>query len=136
MRWSIKNDLAEIARLAGEIESFGEVQGIPEPVIFSINLSLDELITNIINYGYADNDEHNIIINLQAGDAEAVVELRDDGLPFNPLELPDPDTGQSLDERPIGGLGIYLVRRMMDQVEYRRQDNQNIMTMKKLYFDK
>jgi len=131
MIWLIKNDLAEIEKLAEKIEIYGESQGIPAVIISHINLSLDELITNIINYGYRDGLKHQIKIDLQLSETEIAVELRDDALPFNPLERPDPDINKKLDDRQIGGLGIYLVRQLMDQVEYRRQGEENIMFMKK-----
>jgi anti-sigma regulatory factor (Ser/Thr protein kinase) len=132
MNWSIKNDLTEIEKLAAEIETFGERHGLPSDLIFNINLSLDELITNIINYGYRDQHEHRIHIDLRVTETEVVVELKDDGIPFNPLEKPCPDVNQGLDDRPVGGLGIYLVRNLMDQVEYRRTGAQNVLTMKKI----
>ena len=131
MNWLIKNDLAEIEQLAEKIETFGKSRGISVALINNINLSLDELITNTINYGYRDELEHQIKIDLQLSEMEAVVELRDDGLPFNPLERPDPDINKELDDREIGGLGIYLVRQLMDQVEYQRRGEENIIVMKK-----
>jgi anti-sigma regulatory factor (Ser/Thr protein kinase) len=131
MYLQIKNELTEIERLAEEIESFGELHDIPADVVFGINLSLDELITNTINYGYADSQQHFIQVELDLTAEDVVIQLKDDGLPFDPLQRPDPDINQSLDDKPIGGLGIYLVRKMMDEVEYRRIDNFNILKMKK-----
>ena len=131
MNWLIKNDLAEIEKLAEKIEAFGNSCGISAALINNINLSLDELITNTINYGYRDELEHQIKIDLQLSEMEAVVELRDDGLPFNPLEQPDPDINKELDDREIGGLGIYLVRQLMDQVEYQRRGEENIIVIRK-----
>lgn len=132
MYWSIKNNLADIEMLAGNIASFGEMQGIPNSIIFAINLSLDELITNTINYGYNDKNEHSITVDLELTETEVIIELIDDGRPFNPLEHSEPDIGQDLDDRPIGGLGIHLVRNMMNQVDYQRRDDKNIIIMKKL----
>lgn len=135
MRWTIKSELAEISRLAGQVEEFGANNNIEPCYIFNINLSLDELITNTISYGYDDNKEHEIIIDICLAESEIVVQVRDDGKPFNPLDTPDPDLGLELDQRPAGGLGIYLVRTMMDQVEYERRGNQNIITMRKRLVD-
>lgn len=131
MRWTIKSELAEIAALAGQVEEFGANNNIEQCYIFNINLSLDELITNTISYGYDDNKEHEIIIDMCLAESEIVVRVQDDGKPFNPLDMPDPDLGRELDQRPAGGLGIYLVRTMMDQVEYERRGNQNIITLRK-----
>ena len=131
MRWAIKNELAEIARLAEQVEEFGVKNKIEPRYIFNINLSLDELLTNTINYGYDDHEEHLILINMYLAGSEIVIQVKDDGMPFNPLDMPDPDLSRELDERPAGGLGIYLVRTMMDLVEYERQGDQNIITMHK-----
>jgi anti-sigma regulatory factor (Ser/Thr protein kinase) len=131
MQWAIKSELAEIARLAEQIEEFGANNNIEQSYIFNINLSLDELITNTINYGYDDCKEHQILINLYLAEGEIVIQVQDGGKPFNPLDMPDPDLNRELDERPVGGLGIYLVRTMMDQVEYERRGNLNIITMRK-----
>jgi anti-sigma regulatory factor (Ser/Thr protein kinase) len=135
MRWVIKSELAEIARLAGQVEGFGVNNNIEPCHISNINLALDELITNTISYGYDDNKEHEIIIDMRLAESEIVVQVQDDGKPFNPLDMPDPDLGLELDQRPAGGLGIYLVRTMMDQVEYERRGNQNIITMRKRLVD-
>ncbi|HWQ74088.1 MAG TPA: ATP-binding protein [Syntrophomonas sp.] len=131
MNYEIKADLAEIEGLAASIEEFGEAHGIAPKIIFGINLALDELITNTISYGYGDDKEHVIGIRLTLLPEEIEVEISDDGIGFNPLKKPEPDINQSAEERPIGGLGIHLVRKMMDQVDYRRQDNRNILTMRK-----
>ena len=131
MHWTIKNELAEIARLAEQVEEFGVNNNIEPRYIFNINLSLDELLTNTINYGYDDHEEHVITINMYLTENEIVIQVEDDGMPFNPLDMPDPDLSRELEERPAGGLGIYLVRTMMDQVEYVRQGDQNIITMHK-----
>lgn len=131
MHRAIKNELTEIARLAEQVEEFGVNNNIEPCYIFNINLSLDELITNTINYGYDDHEEHVILINMYLAESEIVIQVKDDGMPFNPLDMPNPDLSRELDERPAGGLGIYLVRTMMDQVEYERRDDHNIITMHK-----
>ncbi|MFA7077930.1 MAG: ATP-binding protein [Syntrophomonas sp.] len=131
MNCEIKADLAEIERLAEIIEEYGKTHNISPKIIFGINLSLDELITNTINYGYKGDKEHRIGVQLTLTPEEIEVEISDDGLSFNPLDQPPPDINQSIEDRPIGGLGIHLVRKMMDQVKYQRQGDKNILTMKK-----
>jgi serine/threonine-protein kinase RsbW len=131
MYWAIKNELTEIARLAEQVEEFGVNNNIEPRYIFNINLSLDELLTNTINYGYDDHEEHVILINMYLAESEVVIQIKDDGMPFNSLDMPDPDLSRELEERPAGGLGIYLVRTMMDHVEYVRQGDHNIITMHK-----
>lgn len=134
MEFRLKNELEEIQSLAEAIELFGEENGIPAKTLFQINLALDELLTNTISYGYPEGGEHEILVSiLPTGERELRLEIRDDGKAFNPLDTEEPDISQDIDERPIGGLGIHLVRQMMDEIEYIRKDEQNILVMRKVY---
>ena len=127
---TLKNDLAEIARLAEEVERFGESSGLPMKVVFRINLVMDELLTNAISYGYRDDTEHEIRIRLHAADGKVAVDIIDDGAPFNPVdEAPPPDLESEVDDRRIGGLGIHLVRNMVERVGYARDDVRNHLTL-------
>ena len=132
---ALKNDLAELERLSGAIEQFGKRHGLPTAVLFDLHLALDEILTNVVAYAYDDRDEHEIIVRLGcAGDGNAQrieVEVEDDGRPFNPLEAAPPDVHAPIEDRPIGGLGIYLVRRVMDDLEYRRQADRNVLVLRK-----
>jgi len=127
----IKNKQDEIADLSKKIDEFCTIHKIPKQVVFQLDLSLDELLTNTISYGFKDLEEHEIIITLELLDGTLSIEIHDDGIPFNPLEQPEPDLSQNIEERPIGGLGIYLVRNMMDVIDYRREECYNVMTIKK-----
>jgi len=91
----------------------------------------DELITNTIKYGYADTSEHEIAVRLSVRPHEVIIELEDDGQPFNPLNSAAPDTTLALQDRPIGGLGIHLLREMMDRCDYRHADGKNFVTFQK-----
>jgi len=127
----LKNDLSEIERLSQIVTEFGELHHLPPKGLFAVNLALEEILTNVISYGYQDSGEHQIIIRIFLKEGELTVKVEDDGLPFNPLEVPEPDTGKPLEERPVGGLGIHLVRNLMDGLEYRRQEGKNVLVMKK-----
>ncbi|HEX3026476.1 MAG TPA: ATP-binding protein [Clostridia bacterium] len=94
-------------------------------------MSLDEILTNTVGYGFKDSEEHEIIVKFVLYNKTLTIEIRDDGIPFNPLKQPEPDLSQNIEERPIGGLGIHLVRKMMDAVDYRREEGCNILTIKK-----
>ena len=103
-------------------------------IIERIDMAAEELFTNIVNYGYKQWDgdiEAGCEIKLYDETTEAVVELRDRGIPFNPLVIPKPDLLSSIEDRPIGGLGIYMVKEFMDSVTYRHEDGFNIITFKK-----
>ncbi|MDD2511353.1 MAG: ATP-binding protein [Syntrophomonas sp.] len=132
MEYRLKNELEEIRLLAEAIELWGKENGIPGKALFQLNLALDELLTNTITYAYPEGGEHEILLRLvPEGEKELQIEIRDDGLAFNPLEVKAPDIKQDIDERPIGGLGIHLVRQMIDEIEYQRENGQNILLMRK-----
>lgn len=103
----------------------------PNEVHYLANLAIEELVTNCIKYGYKDTRDHVIEIKLQILGHEMALTVTDDGVPFNPLEVPLPDTQLPLQDRPIGGLGIYLLRRMSDHMDYMRAAGRNRITLRK-----
>ena len=128
---SLVNDLREIARVAAQIDEFCASQDITSEVAYAVNLALDELLTNTISYGYDDDEPHRIEITVGL-EAEALdIVITDDSAAFDLSNAPTPDIGASLEERPLGGLGLFLVHQMMDSVEYRREGGRNIVTLKK-----
>lgn len=132
MEFRLKNDLAGIQLLAEAVELFGEENGLSEKVLFQVNLALDELLTNTISYGFPDGGEHEILLRITIeGEKVLRIEIRDDGFAFNPLESEEPDVNQDIEDRPIGGLGIHLVRKMIEEIEYRWEDEQNILVLRK-----
>ena len=126
-----KNNLSEVERLGQVVAEFAELYHLPPNLGFEINMALEESLTNVISYGYDDSDEHEIMIRLSCKGEEVTAEVEDDGRPFNPLEAAAPDTSKPLEERPVGGLGIHLLRKLMDDVEYKRQQGKNLLAMKK-----
>src|ERR1700749_932627 len=98
--FTLKNQLADLAPLAGQIHAAGGDLDLSERDFFCIDLVCDELITNTIKYGYDDAAEHQIAVNLSVQPNEIIIELEDDGHPFNPLENAAPDTNLALQERP------------------------------------
>lgn len=125
------NDLAEIRRVIAALETFGEDHALPPRVVTHMSLALDELMTNIITYGFDTPGPHSITLTLDLDDDALTVELNDGGRPFNPLQMPPPDLDLEIEDRPIGGLGIHLVRKMMDDVRYARTDGRNVLTLRK-----
>jgi len=103
----------------------------PPEVQYLANLAVEELVTNCIKYGYEDAAEHMIEVKLQISGNELALTVTDDGRPFNPLELPEPDVRLPIEDRPIGGLGIYLLRRMSDHMDYVRVAGKNSVTLRK-----
>jgi sigma-B regulation protein RsbU (phosphoserine phosphatase) len=127
----IKNRIDSISALAGEIASFGERRRLPDDVLHDVRLALEEVVVNVIHYAYEDEREHEITVRMSVKEREVVLEVRDDGKPFNPLDVPPPDLDKPPEERGAGGLGIFLARKFMDSVEYRRVGGENVLVMKK-----
>ena len=96
-----------------------------------MNLALDEIISNVIEHGYEDTLEHEIPITVRFEGDLLTIEIEDDGRPFNPVAEPLPDVDLPLEERPIGGLGILILRSMADGHEYRRERGRNILRIEK-----
>ena len=130
LRLTLKNDLSELSRIADAIDAFGKTRGWPPKWIMNLNISLDELITNIVSYGYGDTDEHEIHVTLTDRNGSLVTVLEDDGTAFDPFtSAPRPDLDASVEERRIGGLGVYFVKTLMDEANYERLDNRNRITL-------
>jgi anti-sigma regulatory factor (Ser/Thr protein kinase) len=127
----LRNDQAETRHIETWVGEFARRAGLSAETQHAFDLSLVEWITNIISYAYNDTREHWITIRFRAGEGEAHAEVEDDGREFNPLTLPPVDTSTPLETRPIGGLGIHMMRRLMDQVLYRRDHGQNILSLVK-----
>jgi anti-sigma regulatory factor (Ser/Thr protein kinase) len=125
----LMTDLAEIGVLADAFTVFGKENGISDKVLFNVNLSLEEVITNIISYGYDNKSGHEIMVNVTVNDGKLYIEIADDAKPFNPLDVPEPDITKPADERQVGGLGIFFVRKLMDIVEYKRDLDKNILSL-------
>jgi len=127
----IQNDLAEIERLANRIRSFGREHELPDVFVWEIRLVLEEIVTNIISYGYEDQKSHTIEVSIANENEDIVLAVRDDACPFNLLEHPEPDMDIPIEEREIGGMGIHLVREIMDEIEYSREADQNMVVMRR-----
>lgn len=126
---TVSNRLSENSCVQEHFDTFAEHYGIPEQVRLKMNVVFDELLTNIISYAYQDNKEHDIGIKVELSADRLKVSMVDEGIPFNPLGVETPDTELPLEERKIGGLGIHLVRNMMDKVSYRRRIDKNVITV-------
>jgi len=125
----LRNDPAESRQIEPWIRSFAEAAPLSPEARNAFDLSLVEWVTNIISYACHDGREHSILIRFLAGGGQARAEVEDDGRAFNPLTLPPVDTSAPLEQRGIGGLGVHMIRQLMDSVEYRREAGRNILTM-------
>jgi serine/threonine-protein kinase RsbW len=124
-------DMAELERLNDTIDSFGETNHWSPKSLFQIKLTLEELVTNTLSYGFNGQHGQRILLKLVQEDHHVSIEVSDNGIAFDPLQKPPPDLGASLEDREVGGLGVYLVRQMMDSVTYRRIGEWNQLHMTK-----
>jgi len=104
---------------------------VPSRTLYSVNLALDELVTNVILYGYEEGSEKEIAVKLETTKDGLVASVADEAKPFNPLNVAAPDLKAPLEERQLGGLGIHLVRSLMDHVSYKREKGKNVLTIRK-----
>ncbi len=124
-------DLREIERLNRVIRQFGDLHEVPSRVLYAVNLALDEVTTNVIRHGFDDPKNKEIVAHVIARGGEVMTEVTDSGRAFDPLAAPPPNLDAPLSERTLGGLGIHLVRSLMDGVEYRRENGKNVLTLRK-----
>ena len=127
----ILNSYPELERAIREISKLLESKEVPPGLIHTVNLGLEEVVTNILKYGYDDKLEHKIEIALVCAKSNLRIEVADDGHEFNPLQHPEPDRQKPVEDRQPGGLGISVLRKLFNAVEYRRQAGRNILMMVK-----
>jgi anti-sigma regulatory factor (Ser/Thr protein kinase) len=129
--FELKSDLSELETLCRHLNQFGEIAGLSEACIHDMNICLDEMFTNIVSYGFEDDLEHSISFTINLDNLELTLIIEDDGIPFNPLEKKEPETPPDLIDVRIGGLGIHIVRKIMNAISYKRESNKNKFTMTK-----
>ena len=129
MKLTVKNRLGDIPLVIGSIEKFCQELPVPLSPGPKLKIVMDEILSNIISYGYNDDDEHEIKIEVQPISTGIVLIIADDGSPFNPLDCELPDTERPIDEREIGGLGVHLVGKMVDESRYERLDDLNVLKL-------
>jgi serine/threonine-protein kinase RsbW len=125
----LQNRIAEVARLVDAVESFGSHAGLSSDLTYRLTLSLDEIVSNVIRHGYSDTNDHVVEVRLSVHDGVVTSVIEDDGHPYDPRESPEPDLSMPVEQRGPGGLGIFLVRQMMDSIDYARRDGRNILTV-------
>jgi len=131
----LQNRPEEKPRLLKALETFAAEHDLPAKVCQAVDLALEEHLTNVLNYAYPDSASHEIRIRLSCEERTLHVEVEDDGRAFNPLQAPPVDTSLPLEQRPIGGLGVHLMRQFMDTLDYRREGDRNILHMTKRFGD-
>jgi len=127
-----KNDIGEIGKLHGYFVALGEAAQIDEFTLDSLNLAVEEAVANVINYAYPEGQEGKVRIDATYDEQQIRFVITDKGVPFDPTKAADADVTLSAEERQIGGLGIHLVRNIMDEMTYERTpEGENVLTLVK-----
>ena len=127
----LKNEISEINKLATFVEELGDELNLTPDLVFNLNLVLEEAVSNVILYAYSKGEQQEISLSANVSDNNLVFVLTDSGKEFDPTQAPDADITLSAEERQIGGLGIFLIRQIMNQIEYQRIDGKNVLTLGK-----
>lgn len=127
----LANEISEISKLNDFIEDIGHEFSIAPDVLFNLNLVLEEAVANVINYAYPKEDHEFIYLSASMHEGSIMLVLTDTGKAFDPTAAPEADITLSAEERQIGGLGIFLIRQIMNEVRYERIDGKNILTLEK-----
>lgn len=130
---TLQNKIEQISLLVDFVNQICEELHLDETLNFNLNLVLEEAVTNVIMYAYPQDEAHTLTLKAWTEEGgKLAIELCDQGKPFNPIEeAPEVDTTLSAEERQIGGLGIFLIKQMMDEVNYEYKDHSNVLTLKK-----
>ena len=127
----LHNDIQQIPQLADFVETIAEESGMGQALAMSLNLALEEAVTNVIVYAYPPDTDGLVDIEAILHKDRVRFIISDSGRPFDPTQAAEPDLDAPLEERPIGGLGIHLVRSIMDDVSYERKDGRNVLYLLK-----
>ncbi len=131
MRLQLVNKIGELEKIRDTLESLTDEWGLPPQLCMSVNLALEEAFTNIVNYAFQDEEQHIIDIDIALEGKKIVIEITDDGQPYDPTKQDEPDINLPAADRPVGGLGVFLIRRIMDNIQYKRTGNKNKLILTK-----
>lgn len=115
----------------GRLDTFATHHAWSDEARFQVSLALEEVLMNVISHGSRESQPANVRVSLSQDDRDVTLEITDDGIAFDPQQAPAPDLESDLDERPVGGLGVFLVQQLMDSVDYRRDAGWNRLVLRK-----
>jgi serine/threonine-protein kinase RsbW len=127
----LANDIAEISKLNQFIEEIGDEFSLAPDLVFNLTLVMEEAVVNVINYAYPKEEHEKIYVSARLHEGSIIMVIADNGKEFDPTLAPEADITLSAEERPIGGLGIFLIRNIMNEVKYERIEGRNILTLEK-----
>jgi anti-sigma regulatory factor (Ser/Thr protein kinase) len=129
LRLTLRNQLSDLGAALSAFDAFADALDVPVGVSNKVRLALDEVLSNILRHAFPPDGPHEIQVSVRKRIGRLTVTIEDDGVPFDPTRQAPVDIERPLEEREVGGLGIHLVRGMMDEVVYRRQPNGNRLTL-------
>ena len=129
MRMELSPRLSALTSLGEVIEEFGRTHDIPDAAIFCVNLEIDELMTNYVAYALRKVQHPRMHVILRAFPGRLVLIVEDNGPAFNPLDVPEADLTSGIDDRRVGGIGLHLVRKYADRIDYQCVEERNILTL-------
>ena len=129
--FELKRNLSELKALCEHLINFGQITGLSKDCIWEMNICLDEAFTNIVSYGFADGMDHLIKFTIARDKDVLILTVEDDGIPFNPLSQKNPEIATDLLNIKVGGLGIHLIKKLMDDIFYKRNQGKNRLILKK-----
>jgi anti-sigma regulatory factor (Ser/Thr protein kinase) len=129
--FTLVNRLDALIAFNEQIEAYADEVTLPPDVLMHLELVLEEILTNVINYAYEDDKEHEIHVCADYSDSLLRMKISDDGMAFDPTKQEAPDVQAGIEDRKIGGLGIFLVGKLMDSVAYKREQGRNILIIEK-----
>jgi anti-sigma regulatory factor (Ser/Thr protein kinase) len=125
------SDRAELEKLEGFTADFALKAGLSDKDLFALQIVVEELVTNVIDYGGVPAGEHAVRVDLTADNGELLIRIADRGKEYNPLLREDPDVTLPAEQRPIGGLGVHFCKKLTDAQSYERRDGCNVLTLRK-----
>ena len=127
----LQNDVRQIPQLADFVETIAQESNLDQALAMTLNLALEEAVTNVIMYAYPKGSQGLVDLEAIVRKDSLVFILSDSGKPFDPTSAPEADISLDVEDRPIGGLGIFLVRQLMDVIQYQRDGDKNVLTLRK-----
>ena len=127
----VKNDVREVSLLDAFVREVCSTMQLDEAMATNVCLAVEEAVVNVMKYAYTEGSKGEVRVSASAGSDKLTFEIRDDGKPFDPTAVEEPDITLPAGQRPIGGLGIFLMRQYMDAMSYKREDDSNVLTLTK-----
>lgn len=130
LRLTLQNDLQEIRRLSEAVVGFLDSHAVTPQVVYAVRLVVEEIVVNVIKHAFDDGQTNEIVVSLAVDAAYVVIRVEDDGRPFDPTAVEEPDLRQIVERRRVGGIGIHMARLVSHSMKYDRKDDRNLLEVR------